>query len=352
MVAANVSGILTQGLHLRSDDRAFSWLPLYHDMGLVGFSIAPVFGQCSVDYLPPTTFARRPTLWLKLMSELGSTICYAPSFGYELAARRYRGEPAALDLSRLRVCGIGGDMIRPDALEEFADAVASTGFSRAAFLPSYGMAESTLAISIATPGRGYGLDTRDGRKFVICGRPLPDHDAVVVDADGRPALEGTVGQIRIRGASVMTRYAEDEGAGRRDPEEFLETGDLGYLVDGSIVVTGRSKDMILQNGRNIWPQDIEWAIERIAPSCRVAAFSVETAAGVDRIVVLVQTSAREQGRRDELLRQAQGATLEAAGVSCDIVLVAPNSLPFTSSGKLSRTNARQLYLSGTFSPDV
>lgn len=347
MVTANVTGILVEGLRLTPEDRAFSWLPFYHDMGLVGFSIAPMSGQCGVDYISPSAFARRPTLWLKLMSELGSTITYSPSFGYELAARRYPSEQSVLDLSKLRVCGIGGDMIRPEALDAFARAVEPAGFSDTAFLPSYGMAESTLAISFAEPGRPYAAHSVDGRRFVVCGRPLPSHDLAVTDDEGVPVPEGAVGHIQIRGPSVMTNYVNRQADTDRQAHAYLDTGDLGYIVDGAIVVTGRHKDLMLHNGRNIWPQDIEWAVERAPSVTGAAAFAIDEDAGAVRIVVLIETPLREPAARQQVSLQAQAAVLESVGVSCDYVLVPPNTLPYTSSGKLSRAAAKRIYQSGT-----
>lgn len=350
MVAANATGILSHGLRLQPDDRAFSWLPLYHDMGLVGFSIAPMFGQCSVDYISPSTFARRPALWLELMAKLGSTICYSPSFGYRLAAQRYRQGEQLIDLSRLRVCGVGGDMVRAEVLEEFSAQLAPTGFRAEAFLPSYGMAESTLAISFADPGRRFeALASDTGRRFVACGPALPGHELVVEGPDGVRLPEGEIGRIWIRGPSVMTHYADDPSVSPLREDGFLATGDLGYVASGAIVVTGRHKDLILHNGRNVWPQDIEWAVERIAPlrPGDVAAFAVEDAEA-DRAVVLVQTGLRDEAARDALRTRVSGVVAETAGMSCEVQLVPPHSLPFTSSGKLARARAREIFSRGGF----
>ena len=159
---ANVVGILTQGMEIRPHDRAVSWLPLYHDMGLVGFLLSPLAGQVSVDLLATQDFARRPRLWLHLLSRNRGTVSYSPSFGYDLCTRRQRTiERDNLDLSSWRVAGIGGDMIRPGVLSEFAKTFRSCGFSERAFLPSYGMAEATLAITFAPVGRGVETETID-----------------------------------------------------------------------------------------------------------------------------------------------------------------------------------------------
>ncbi len=312
-IVANARGIIGV-LNLTQDDRAFSWLPLYHDMGLVGFCIAPMMTQTSVDYLPTPAFTRRPALWLKLMSDNRLTITYSPSFGYELAGHRINGDAAKLDLSRLRVAGIGADMVRPDIVEQFCKRMAVAGFDPRAILASYGMAESTLAITIARLDEGLKVDVIDrvqckmGRKavraaehlrlnsekvctFVVCGAPLAGHELKVVDDEGRVLGEREIGRIRVRGPSVMTGYFADAEATRavmRD-DGFMDTGDMGYLIGGEIVITGRAKDLILHNGRNIWPQDVEWTAECVAwlRGGDAAAFAVETPEGEERLVVLI-----------------------------------------------------------------
>ncbi len=373
-IMANTTGILRHGLKVRADDRAFSWLPLYHDMGLVGFFLTPMMGQVSVDYMPTFDFVKRPGLWLKLMSEAGSSICFAPSFGYDLAARRVNGKAARLDLSRWRIAGIGGDMVRADVLEAFARALAPAGFDAKAFLPSYGMAEMSLAISFSELDAPVRLDTidralaersgmarpvdpstRGARTFVSCGRVLPGHELKVADEKGNALPERHIGRVLVKGPSMMSGYygRPEETARVIDEDGYLDTGDLGYLLDGEIYITGRSKDMILHNGRNIWPQDIEWVVERKVEAMRsgdVAAFGVEDEDGGERVVVLVQCRLRKPSAQEELRRQVARAVHEALGVECEVVLVAPRSLPQTSSGKLSRRRARALYLAGELPP--
>jgi fatty-acyl-CoA synthase len=368
-IAANARGIL-HGLRVTPKDRGFSWLPLYHDMGLVGFCIAPMMGQLSIDYLATTAFARRPALWLKLMSDLGTTVAYAPSFGYELAARRINGEAKTLDLTHWRVAGIGGDMVRADVLNLFAEKLAPAGFNHKAFLPSYGMAETTLAVTVgdteapvrvdridrakakfsriaAPAARGNPEKTRD---FVVCGRPLPGVAVEIRGECGRVLGEREIGRIFTRGPSMMTGYFQNAEATRAAVglDGFLDTGDMGYWLDGEIVITGRAKDMILHNGRNIWPQDLEWAAERVEPlrAGDAAAFAMEGEGGEDDVVVLVQCRTASPLEMEELRRAVAAAVHRSAGIECQIVLVPPKSLPFTSSGKLSRAGARARYLTG------
>ena len=370
-ITDNVRGILRHGLRCRPGDRGFSWLPLYHDMGLVGFCIAPLMGQFSVDYLATTAFARRPALWLKLMSDNRSTISFAPSFGYELAARRVNGGAAELDLSAWRVAGIGGDMVRPDILEAFASHMAPAGFDPTAFLPSYGMAETTLAITFTDLDRPIKIDVVDRahsklsrravpakpglkperqRSFVVCGKPLPGCRVEVRNDSGRALGEREIGRIWVRGPSLMAGYFEapEATAAVMGEDGFMDTGDMGYWLDGELVITGRAKDLILHNGRNIWPQDIEWAVEQIAPlrSSAVAAFAVEGRDGDDEVVVLVECRPAADADLEALRREVSATVYRSAGIDSAVVMVAPKSLPFTSSGKLSRAGAKASFLAG------
>jgi fatty-acyl-CoA synthase len=369
-IMANTTAMVRHGLKARPDDRAFSWLPLYHDMGLVGFCLAPMVAQVSVDYLATTSFARRPALWLKLMSENKCSICSSPSFGYDLAAKRIAGDAITLDLSHWRAAGIGGDMVRADVLKRFAETLAVAGFNARAFLPSYGMAEATLAVSISDVDAPIKIDTielaalktkqraiparkaSDGpvRSFVVCGPVLPEHTVEVRGDDGMPLADRMVGRIFVKGPSLMAGYfnAPDATALAIGADGYLDSGDMGYLLNGELVITGRVKDLILHNGRNIWPQDLEWAAESNAPlkSGEAAAFAIEDDDGNDAVVVLVECKLAEHDQQETLRRAVHTSVLVVAGVDCRIVLVPPRSLPFTSSGKLSRAAARECFLSG------
>jgi len=367
---ANLRGITHHALQMREGDRCFSWLPFYHDMGLVGFLLAPVATQTPVDYIATREFARRPLIWPTLMSRNGGNVCYSPSFGYDLCARRLKdGSTDHLDLSHWRVAGIGGDMIRPGVLSRFAEAFRGCGFKKEAFVASYGMAEATLGITFAPLDRGIELDTvdldlleseaqavpaegRNGhgrtRAFVLCGEVLPGHEVEVRGPDGTPLPDRKVGRIMFRGPSLMREYfnSREETARVLSEDGWLDTGDLGFFLDGSLVVTGRSKDLILANGRNIWPQDLEWLVEHEVEGVRngdVAAVSVDDAES-ENVVLLVQCRTSDETARANL-RQAVAETIRAAvGINCTVVLAPHNSLPQTSSGKLSRARARQMYL--------
>lgn len=370
-IAANAKGIHAS-MQTKPDERGFSWLPLYHDMGLVGFFLSPLLGQCSTDYLSTPAFARRPLLWLKIMSDNGCAIAFSPSFGYELAVRRLRNEMDNLDLSKWRIAGIGGDMVRPEILNSFSDTFAPAGFNPEAFVPSYGMAEATLVLTFPPLNRKVKVDRidlaqakmfrravprqetdQDGavttREFVACGKILDGHELCVRDDHGCQLGEREIGHVLVKGPSLMSGYFENPDATEQvmKPGGWMDTGDMGYLLDGEIVITGRSKDLILHNGRNIWPQDIEWAAEAIAPLRHgdAAAFSVEQE-NDEQVVVLVQCRTADQEQRNVLRREISAVIQRHAGVDCNVVLVPPRSLPFTSSGKLSRMGAKVGFLNG------
>jgi fatty-acyl-CoA synthase len=358
---ANLAGITgPSGLEVVPGDRAASWLPLYHDMGLIGFLMAPLSTQISLDYLTPRDFARRPMQWLNIISRNRGTIAYSPSFGYDLATRRAASQvPEGLDLSCWRHAGIGGDMIRPDVLDRFADAFESSGFNRKAFIPSYGMAEVCLAITFSPHGTGVRTDTmatddgRRTRRFVLCGKVLPGHRLEVRDEAGKVLGDSEVGRIFVAGPSVMPGYfGEPEASQEVLSDGWLDTGDLGYTLAGEVVVTGRAKDLIIVNGRNIWPQDIEWAIEtrRVVKNGDSVAFSVEGPEGERVVVAVLARVAGEEGRKTLASDVAQ-AVREAIAVDCEVVLVPPTmGLPTTSSGKLSRSRAKANYLAGHYAP--
>jgi len=366
---ANTFAITKHGLEVVPEDRAFSWLPLYHDMGLVGFLLSPLAAQMTVDLMPTGAFVRRPLLWLDLMTKNRATISYSPTFGYELCARRGDGTREGLDLSAWRIAGCGGDMVRPGPLLAFAERYTSAGFTDTAFVASYGMAEATLALTMAPLDQGLRFDTidvdlmeRDGqvsagsgertRAFVRCGPVLPAHDLEVRDETGALVPERHVGKIFVRGPSLMRGYFGEPEASARvlTADGWLDTGDLGYLTDGEIVPTGRAKDLILLNGRNVWPQDLEWTAESEIERLRsgdVAAFSVDEDAA-EQLVVLVQSRSSDPEVRRTLADDVAALLRARHGVEAQVELVGAHALPQTSSGKLSRSKARALFLAGAF----
>ncbi len=372
----NAHYMARDGLGVTEADRCTSWLPFYHDMGLVGFFLMPLACQLSVDILPTREFARRPLLWLELISRNRGTVSFSPSFGYELSLRRAEtASTEGLDLSSWRRAGIGGDMVRPAVLTRFAARFAERGFGEEVFVPCYGMAEATLALSFTPPGQGAKQDVIDGvilerehravpanksstrtRGFVLCGRMLPQHEAEVRGEGGEILPERLVGRIFVRGPSLMLGYfgAPEETAQVLSADGWLDTGDLGYFTDGQLVITGRAKDLILVNGRNVWPQDLEWAAEADMASLRsgdVAVFSVDNGVA-EEVVVLVQCRTTDALAREKLIHDSTKFFRGRHGLETRVVLVPPRSLPQTSSGKLSRSRARAMYLANEYPTQV
>jgi fatty-acyl-CoA synthase len=356
-------------------ERATSWLPFFHDMGLVGFMLAPLMAQSSIDYLTTEDFARRPLTWLKLLSDNGGTMSYAPSFGYELCARRVStmAEGALdLDLSKWRVAGIGGEMIKPHVMQAFATAFKPYGFADKSFCASYGLAEAVLAVSFATDGKsgkdgvGIRIDVVDkdaledhraepaatpdaGRTFVSCGKLIPGHGLEIRDEAGAVVGSRRVGRVYISGPSIMKGYFnEPETTAESLKDGWLDTGDLGYWLDDELVIVGRAKDMMIINGRNVWPQDIEWTVEHIdgLKSGDSAAILLADSDGVEKPTVLVQARALDPAGRAKIAAEVKARVQEAVGVTCDVVLIPPRSLPKTTSGKLARARAKTMFLSG------
>ena len=364
----------SHGMAVVDTDRCVSWLPWYHDMGLVGCLLSPVANQVSADYLKTEDFARRPLAWLDLISRNeGTTLSYSPTFGYDICARRVSSQTQVserFDLSRWRVAGNGADMIRPDVMQAFVDAFVDAGFKARSFTPSYGLAEATLAVSIMPPGEGIVVELveesllsggdvqRDRplryRAIVNCGKPVRDMEVRVQDTEGGALPDRAIGKVLARGPSIMAGYFRDDAATEAcmDGAGWLDTGDMGYLSDGYVYIVGRAKDMIIINGKNHWPQDIEWAVEQL-PGFKagdIAAFSITTSGGEETPAVLVQCRTSDQEERGRLRDEIRDRVRSITGMNCVIELVPPRTLPRTSSGKLSRAKARNLYLSGEIQP--
>jgi len=370
----NLQGIVCNGLEIKPDDRSASWLPFYHDMGLVGLVLAPMVTQISVDYLATRDFAIRPLQWLRLISRNRCTIAFSQPFGLKLCTLRLReSDLKELDLSCWRAAGIGAEMIRPETLRNFAEKFASAGFDENAFLPCYGLAESTLAVTFSKIGKGCKsiqvdsktlIDKRmavrlqaDGRKqneFVNCGRPLPGHTVKIVDEDGQQLSEMMVGSVLVHGDSVMMGYYNnpEETNKALKSDNWLDTGDIGFLFEGDLFITGRRTDVIIVNGRNIRAQDIEELAEQ-QPEVRsreASAFGVNDEDGTTTIVVVIECRLTSVIERQSLTTRLQQIVYMAFGVNCIVELVPPHTLPRTSSGKLSRFAARQGYIQRTNMP--
>lgn len=368
----------SHGMEIDGTDRCISWLPWYHDMGLVGCFLSPIANQVSTDYLKTEDFARRPLAWLDMISRHdGTALSYSPTFGYDICARRMSSQTKAaerFDLSRWRIAGNGADMIRPDVMQAFVDAFADAGFKASAFLPSYGLAEATLAVSLMPPGEGIrvelveetqlsgggdSLAANDAprpqrfRAIVNCGKPVRDMTVEIREEDGTPLPDGAIGKLWCKGPSVMVGYFRDqEATDACMVDGWLDTGDMAYMSDGYIYIVGRAKDMIIVNGKNHWPQDIEWAVEQLPgfKSGDIAAFAITTPGGEETPAVLVQCRSSDEAERLRLRDEIRERVRSVTGMNCVIELIPPRTLPRTSSGKLSRAKARNLYLSGDIKP--
>jgi fatty-acyl-CoA synthase len=291
-------------------------------------------------------------------------VSFSPPFGYALCARRLRpSDTEALDLSAWRVAGVGAEMIHAEWLRQFAIALAPAGFDESAFLPCYGMAECSLAVSFAAVGSGARGDAIDidrlarhgeakpvgrGKTFIDCGRPLPGYEVEIRDERGRPVAERRCGRIHLRGPSVMSGYFRNPEASNEvlSADGWLDTGDIGYQVDGALHITGRAKDLMIIKGRNIWPQDLEHLAEQ-QPEVRptdASAFSIADDEEGETAVLVVQSRESDPGKLAALAQRLQQAVYAEFAIHCLIELVPPHTLPRTSSGKLSRSTARRDFL--------
>ncbi len=373
-VLTNLRDIARYGLKIHQGDRMNAWLPFYHDMGLVGFVLLPLSCQLSTDYISPRTFAMRPRLWLKLLSDNRGTISSSPPFGYELCAKRLRlSDQTQYDLSAWRAACVGAERINPEPLKQFARLLQPSGFKAEAFVACYGMAECALAISFEKLDHGLRTDVvnkfamvnegkaetvpqdradrNDTLIFVDCGELLPSYSMAIRDDQGRELPERQCGRIHLKGPSIMNSYFRDPESTREvlSADGWLDTGDLGYRIGTRIVVTSRRKDLIIVNGRNIWPHDLEFLAERL-PGIRfgnASAFSAPRGQHSEQVVVVLESKERNPARRKELVDQLIAMIQAHFGIRCHVDLVPPHTLPRTSSGKLSRSKARAQYLERT-----
>lgn len=366
---ANIRSIV-EGLEIRPDDVAISWLPLYHDMGLIGAWFTPLFSGNPVVIMSPLAFLSRPERWLRAIHRHRGTMSPAPNFAYELCARKIADKDIeGLDLSSWRAALNGAEPVQPGTLDRFAKRFAPHGFRRETFLPVYGLAEASLAVSAPRVGFGHTVDRieravfeKEGRaipaaredaaalEFVGAGRPLPSVEVRVVADDGRDAGERTEGRLWFRSPSATSGYYRNATATQAlvRGEGWLDSGDRAYLADGEIYITGRAKDVIIKAGRNLYPQEVEEITGRV-PGVRagcVAAFGAPDArTGTERLVVAAEVRNMADAKRivAEITREVD----QAMGAPPDLVeLLPPHSIPKTSSGKLRRSETRALFIDG------
>ncbi len=374
-LAENVHAIMDIGLRVRNSvDSGVSWLPLYHDMGLIGFVIAPLYHVNTVTFLPPLLFLKRPVRWLEQITRQKGTVSFGPNFAYALCNKRIKdSELEGLDLSSWRVAGCGAEPIRAENLRAFAERFSKVGFDPKAFASCYGMAESTLAVSFSI-GKGVSVDEVDGQSLWKSGKaePVPpssEHAASIVscgpaferhqvgvfaetDSDSQsPLPERTVGELRLRGPSVMRGYwNEPELTREAFAGGWLKTGDIGYIAEGEVYICGRSKEVIIVNGRNYYPQDLEWEASRVegVRKGNVIAFgTMKPTHDRERVIIALETNVMESAAREALKGEVRRAVQQALGLTVDdVVPVEVGVLPKTSSGKLQRNKTRELYENG------
>ncbi len=361
---SNAKAMETAALLDPETDRMVSWLPLFHDMGMVGFLTVPMLFGIDLVKVTPVDFLARPTLWPELISRYQGTITAAPNFAYAIAARRMAGvDDGVWDLSSLRIALNGAEPIDPVAVKSFTDAGARFGMRAECVLCAYGMAETTLGVAFAPAFTGLAVDVVDadeleagrravpvasgGRTFPLLGPPLPGLEVQVVDEAGAVRGEREVGQLRVRGEAVTPGYLTVNGpVATQDADGWLDTGDEGYVVDGQVVVCGRRKDVIIMGGRNIYPTDIERAATAVEGVRAGNAVAVRLDAGTrrERFAVVVESKlAGEDAAVRELSRQISARVVDAVGLRpFAVVVLKPGSLPKTPSGKLRRSAASEL----------
>ena len=367
---ANVRS-MGRALAVNGDDVFVSWLPLYHDMGLIGACLGTLYHGIPLHLMSPLSFVSRPRRWLRAISAHQGTLSAGPNFAYQVCATRLRdAELEGLDLSSWRLALNGAEPVHPATLERFCERFAPYGFRREALLPVYGLAENAVGLAFPPLGRGPRIDrvqrdvfldqgvarpaawdSGEVLEFVCCGIPIPDHEIRIVDDTGLEAPERRQGRIQFRGPSATRGYFRNPGAtAALFDGDWLNTGDYGYLADGELHVTGREKDLIVRAGRNLYPYELEQAIGDL-PGIRrdaVAVFgSPDPDSGVERLVVLAETRERDPARRAQLLKDIERLTLERLDSPPDeVLLVRPRTVLKTSSGKIRRLACRYLYERG------
>ena len=361
-----------QAAEVRPDDVFVSWLPLYHDMGLIGAWLGSLYYGLPLVVMSPLSFLARPSRWLWAIHRHRGTLSAAPNFAYELCLSKVdEAEIEGLDLSSWRRAFNGAEPVSPITLQRFGDRFAAYGLRRDALAPVYGLAEAAVGLAFPPLGRGPLIDRirrepflREGKaepasegapdtlSFVACGRPLPGYAVRVVDEGGRELLERSEGRLHFAGPSATRGYYRNpEATQRLFQDGWLDTGDRAYLAEGDIYVTGRVKDLVIRGGRNFYPYDLEQAVGTLAgvrKGC-VAVFGTRDAvSGSERLVVVAETREQEADRLEGLRRQVRERALEVLGLPPDdVVLVPPHAVLKTSSGKLRRNAVRELYEQGT-----
>jgi fatty-acyl-CoA synthase len=373
-IAANVAAVNgPAGLTIRDDDVAVSWLPLHHDMGLVGMIFGALYTHRPAVVMRPETFVKRPAEWLRAITRYRGTISFAPNFAYDLCVRRVRERDLeGLDLSSWRIAGCGAEPIQASTLAAFAEKFAPVGFRSSSFRPSYGLAEHVVAACVSTaPGapRVEHLDAgrlAEGREavpvtgqaaaidLVSCGRALPNHQIGIMDDRERLLEDRAVGEIVLAGPSVMLGYYKNETLTAETIRGgWLHTGDLGYLAGGDLFVCGRAKDLVIVNGLKYHPQDLEWAVDALpgVRRGRVVAFAASQPGAGDRVVIVAEPSGTVASEAlTDAIRRRIGALF---GLYVDEIRLVPSgTVGRTTSGKVQRAATKGRYQSGDLMPSA
>ncbi len=374
---ANIRSI-GEAVEVRPDDVAISWLPLYHDMGLIGAWLWPLYNGIPVAIMSPLSFLTRPERWLWAFHHHRGTITAAPNFAFELCVRKIADKDIeGLDLSSARAMLNGAEPVTPETMQRFAERFARYGLRGEALLPVYGLAEASLAVTVPPLERGVRTDRihrelfqSEGRAepvseaeaesagalaFVSAGRAIPGHDVRIVDADGANVPERVEGHLWFRGPSATQGYYRNAEATKEilRGDGWVDSGDRAYLAEGEVYITGRVKDIIIKGGRNLYPHEVEdvaGAVAGVRKGC-VVAFGAPAVAGngSERLVVVAETRERspDSAARDTVARAITARVDEVLGLPPDAVELLPSgSIPKTSSGKLRRSETKRLYLDG------
>ena len=374
-VLANVQGI-GGAVKARPDDVVVSWLPLYHDMGLIGSWLFSVFYGFPITMMSPLAFLSRPERWLWALSDSRGSLCPAPNFAYELCARKIKDEALeGVDLSRWRIAINAGEPVLPATLERFAKRFGPWGFRAESYVPCYGLAESSVALTFPPIERAPVVDRvcreefeKEGRaapaaadeenvlRFVANGPPLPGHEVRIVDEDSNEVGERRQGRLLFRGPSKTAGYFRNDEATAAvtDSDGWMDSGDLAYRANGEVHITGRLKDCIIKAGHNIIPQEVELAaadVPGVRRGCVAAVGSTDSATGTERLVVVAETRSYDEAERARMRAAIIRAVDEKVGLPPDIVeLVPPQTVPKTSSGKIRRNETRNLFEQGALRP--
>ncbi|HET7798039.1 MAG TPA: AMP-binding protein, partial [Nevskia sp.] len=361
-----------QAAQVGSTDVFVSWLPLYHDMGLIGAWLGSLYYAMTLVVMSPLTFLARPERWLWAIHKYRGTFSASPNFGYELCMRKIPDAALeGLDLSGWRWAFNGAEPVSPDTLANFARRFERYGLRRESLAPVYGLAECSVGLAFPPPLRGPLVDrikrdsfTRSGRaepasddekdalRFVACGRPLPGHQIRIVDATGREVSERVEGRLEFKGPSTTSGYFRNAEQNRLlFHEDWLDSGDYAYFAEGDVYLTGRAKDIVIRAGRNIYPHELEEAVgnlDGVRRGCVAVFGSPDPVTGTERLIVMAETRETGAQKREELRSRINALTLDTLGTPADDIVLAPmHGVLKTSSGKIRRAACRELYEKGT-----